>query len=182
MRCYATVIAWAHGQLAWIFRRRRRPLRTSRAAACSTRSVFSSALARSPSRARSFSQASRICPVIAAVSQAALTAKPEEEVTQAGVLRAGMRSLAAIEDPHRRGPADQLVPVRAFAQLPGQLGDGVVHSSIQQARCAQPASAQVSLAQCSRTSPCPSIAICQACSGTSRSAVRSRSPSTGPAE
>jgi hypothetical protein len=74
MRCHAAVIASAHGQEAWIFRRRRRPLRTSRAAACSTRrSVFGSALARSPSRASSFSQASRICPVFEAVSHAPLT-------------------------------------------------------------------------------------------------------------
>ena len=37
IRCHAAVIASAHGQLAWIFRRRRRPPRTRRAAACSTR-------------------------------------------------------------------------------------------------------------------------------------------------
>ena len=37
------------------------------------RSVFGSALARSPSRASSLSQASRICPVIEAVSHAPLT-------------------------------------------------------------------------------------------------------------
>jgi len=37
IRCHAVVIASAHGQVAWIFRRRRRPPRTSRAAACSTR-------------------------------------------------------------------------------------------------------------------------------------------------
>src|SRR5450755_2464079 len=40
-----------------------------------------------------------------------------------GQLRAGMRPLAAREDPHRRGPAAQLVPARAAAQQPGQLGD-----------------------------------------------------------
>ena len=34
-----------------------------------------------------------------------------------------MRPLPAGEDPHRRRPAVQLVPVRAFAQQPGQLGD-----------------------------------------------------------
>ena len=33
------------------------------------------------------------------------------------------RPLAAGEDPHRPGPAIQLVPVRAFAPQPGQLGD-----------------------------------------------------------
>ena len=37
MRCHAAVIASAHGQVAWIFRRRFRPPRTRRAAACSTR-------------------------------------------------------------------------------------------------------------------------------------------------
>ena len=37
IRCHAAVIASAHGQVAWIFRRRRRPPRTRRAAACSTR-------------------------------------------------------------------------------------------------------------------------------------------------
>jgi len=37
MRCHAAVIASAHGQVAWIFRRRFRPPRTSRAAAWSTR-------------------------------------------------------------------------------------------------------------------------------------------------
>ena len=37
MRCHAVVMAWAHGQDAWIFRYRRRPPRTSRAAACSSR-------------------------------------------------------------------------------------------------------------------------------------------------
>ena len=37
IRCHAVVIASAHGQVAWIFRRRFRPPRTSRAAACSTR-------------------------------------------------------------------------------------------------------------------------------------------------
>ena len=36
---------------------------------------------------------------------------------------AGLGPLAAGEDPHRPGPAFQLVPVRAFAQQPGQLGD-----------------------------------------------------------
>ena len=36
---------------------------------------------------------------------------------------AGVRALAAGEDPHRRGPVLQLVPVRAFTQQPGQLGD-----------------------------------------------------------
>jgi hypothetical protein len=53
MRCQAAAIAAAQGQVAWIFRRRRRPRRTSRAAACRTRSVLGSALARSPSRASS---------------------------------------------------------------------------------------------------------------------------------
>src|SRR5260370_36707781 len=37
MRCHAVVIASAHGHVAWIFRQRRRPPRTSRAAACRTR-------------------------------------------------------------------------------------------------------------------------------------------------
>ncbi len=37
IRCHAAVIASAQGQVAWIFRRRRRPPRTIRAAACSTR-------------------------------------------------------------------------------------------------------------------------------------------------
>ena len=37
IRCHAAVIASAHGQVAWIFRRRFRPPRTSRAAECSTR-------------------------------------------------------------------------------------------------------------------------------------------------
>ena len=36
-RCHAAVIASAHGQVAWIFRRRFRAPRTRRAAACSTR-------------------------------------------------------------------------------------------------------------------------------------------------
>jgi hypothetical protein len=40
-----------------------------------------------------------------------------------GQLCAGMRPLAAREDPHRRGPGLQLVPARAGAQQPGQLGD-----------------------------------------------------------
>src|SRR5258708_24983726 len=72
--CHAAVIASAHGQVAWIFRQRRPPPPPSPAAACSTRyrSVFGSALARSPSKARSLSQASRICPVIEAGSHAAL--------------------------------------------------------------------------------------------------------------
>src|SRR6266568_4104069 len=80
IRCHAAVIASAQGQVAWIFRRRRRPPRTIRAAACSTRyrSVFGSALARSPSRASSFSQASRMQAVIEAVSQAALILKSWE--------------------------------------------------------------------------------------------------------
>ena len=107
MRCHAAVIAWAHGQLAWIFRRRRRPPRTSRAAACSTRSQC---------------------------------------------LQLGFGQVA--------------VQRQEFQPVEQDL----------------PASAQVSPARRSRTSPCPSIAICQACSGTSRSAARSRSPSTGPAE
>ena len=34
-----------------------------------------------------------------------------------------MRPLPAGENPHRRRPAVQLVPVRAFAQQPGQLSD-----------------------------------------------------------
>jgi hypothetical protein len=37
MRCQAVVMASAHGQVAWIFSRRRRPPRTRWAAACSTR-------------------------------------------------------------------------------------------------------------------------------------------------
>ncbi len=37
MHCHAAVIASAHGQVAWIFRRRFRPPRTSRPAECSTR-------------------------------------------------------------------------------------------------------------------------------------------------
>lgn len=37
MHAQAVVMAWAHGQAAWIFRRRCRPPRTRRAAACSTR-------------------------------------------------------------------------------------------------------------------------------------------------
>ena len=39
-----------------------------------------------------------------------------------GQLRAGVRPLAAGEDPHGLGPALELVAVRPFAQ-PGQLGD-----------------------------------------------------------
>src|SRR5580704_10508007 len=83
MRCHAAVIASAHGQVAWIFRRRFRPPRTRRPAECSTRyrSVLGSALARSPSRARSLSQASRICPVIAAVSHAALIPKSKDVIS-----------------------------------------------------------------------------------------------------
>ena len=66
--------------------------------ASARRSVFGSARARSPSRARSLSQASRICPVIEAVSQAALIPKSREEVAQAGVF-------AGAERPRRgRGP------------------------------------------------------------------------------
>src|ERR1039458_3494679 len=87
IRCHAAVISSAHGQVAWIFRRRRRPPRTRRAAACSTgRSVLGSALARSPSRASSLSQASRICPVIEAVSHAALIPKSKEEMADSAVL------------------------------------------------------------------------------------------------
>ena len=88
MRCHAAVIASAQGQVAWIFRCAARPPRTSRAAACSTRyrSVFGSALARSPSRASSFSQASRMQAVIEAVSQAALILKSWEGKWPAGVL------------------------------------------------------------------------------------------------
>jgi hypothetical protein len=41
MRFHAVVIASAHGQVAWIFRRRRRPLHASRAAACRTRDAAS---------------------------------------------------------------------------------------------------------------------------------------------
>ena len=37
MRCHAVVIASAHGQVAWILRRRRRAPRTRRAAACRIR-------------------------------------------------------------------------------------------------------------------------------------------------
>ena len=65
-------------------------------------------------------------------------------------------------------------------EQPGQLSDAA--SSIQHARCAQPASAQASSARRSRTSPRESIAICHACSGTMRSAVFSRSPSAQPTE
>jgi hypothetical protein len=55
-------------------------------------------------------------------------------------------------------------------------------SSIQHARCAQDRFAQASSARRSRTSPRPSIAACQACSGTSRSAAFSRSASAHPTE
>jgi hypothetical protein len=72
MRCHAFVMASAQGQFAAILRRLRRPPCTRRAAVWRTlyRSVFGSAFARSPSKARSFSQASRIWAVIAAVSHA----------------------------------------------------------------------------------------------------------------
>ena len=40
-----------------------------------------------------------------------------------GQLRARVRAFAAGEDPHRLGPALELVAGRAFAQQPGQLGD-----------------------------------------------------------
>src|SRR5208282_4779061 len=40
-----------------------------------------------------------------------------------GQLGAGVRPLAAGEDPHRLRPAPELVAVRALAQQPGQLGD-----------------------------------------------------------
>jgi hypothetical protein len=96
-----------------------------------------------------------------------------------GELRARMRTLAAGEDPHRRRLAGQLVPVRAAAQQPGQLGDvGFFDPSRPGAR--RPASAQAPAARRSRTSPRPSMAICQAGSGTSRSAACSRSPGTQP--
>ena len=55
-------------------------------------------------------------------------------------------------------------------------------SSIQQARWVHRSSWQASSARRSRTSPRLSIAICQACCGTSRSAVFSRSPSAQPTE
>ena len=53
IRCHAAVIASAHGQLAWIFRRRRRPprTRTGRGIQHSVPQCFGSALARSPSSA-----------------------------------------------------------------------------------------------------------------------------------
>ena len=44
-------------------------------------------------------------------------------VLEQGQLGAGVGALAAGEDPHRLGPVLQLVPVRAFAQQPGELGD-----------------------------------------------------------
>jgi hypothetical protein len=64
-----------------------------------------SALARSPSRASSFSQVSRICPVIAAVSQAPVDGEVMgEEVAQPGVLAgaddildAGVRPVGGVE-------------------------------------------------------------------------------------
>ena len=40
-----------------------------------------------------------------------------------GQLRAGVRPLAAGEDPHRLRPALELIAVRALAQQPGQLRD-----------------------------------------------------------
>ena len=46
-----------------------------------------------------------------------------------------MRALAAGEDPHRPGPARQLVRARAFAQQPGQLG----HVRFLDPACAVPA-------------------------------------------
>src|SRR5450755_928528 len=100
IRCHAAVISSAHGQVAWIFRRRRRPPRTRRAAACSTgRSVLGSALARSPSRVSSLSQASRICPVIEAVSHAALIPKSKEEMADSAVLPGADRILDPGVDP-----------------------------------------------------------------------------------
>jgi hypothetical protein len=40
-----------------------------------------------------------------------------------GQLRAGVRPLAAGEDPHRRRPGGELIPGRFFAKQPGQLCD-----------------------------------------------------------
>jgi hypothetical protein len=40
-----------------------------------------------------------------------------------GQLRSGVRPFPAGEDPHRGGPAGELIPGRAFAQQRGQLGD-----------------------------------------------------------
>jgi hypothetical protein len=73
MRCQAVVIASAHGHDAAIFRSFRRPPWTRRAAACRIRSVLGSALARSLSRASSFSQASRMAAIMDAASHAWLT-------------------------------------------------------------------------------------------------------------
>ena len=58
-----------------IFSRRRRPPRTSFPAACRTRKVFGSALARSPSRAMSRSQDSKAAAIKAAASHAEFIAK-----------------------------------------------------------------------------------------------------------
>src|ERR1019366_7009459 len=63
------------------------------------RSVWGSALARSPSRASSLSQASRICPVIEAVSHAALIPKSKEEMADSAVLPGADRILDPGVDP-----------------------------------------------------------------------------------
>jgi len=92
----------------------------------------------------------------------------------------GRWPLTTGEDPHRRGPGDQLSPAWSFTQQRCQLSD--VRFVDPALRCEQRRSAQVPSVRCSRTSPRPSMAICQAGSETRRSAARSRSPSTQPTE
>ena len=51
------------------------------------------------------------------------TVAPAAGGLEQGQLRAGVRPLAAGEDPHGRGPALELVAAGSLAQQPGQLGD-----------------------------------------------------------
>ena len=98
-----------------------------------------------------------------------------------GELRAGMRTLAAGEDPHRLRPGLQLVPARALAQQPGQLGDVRFFDPARPVRAACIVPAGVIGAAFADLAAAIDRGLPRV-SGTSRSAAFSRSPSAQPTE
>ena len=235
MRCHAAVMAPAHGQVAWILRWRRRPPRTSRAAACSTRyrSVFRLGFGQVAVQGQQFQPGEQDLPghrggqpggvdrevMGGEVAQAGVLAGADGVLDpcvnavggvdvgslahpalgvrgpagdpqgvppavcglEQGELRAGMRPLAAGEDPHSGGPAR---PAGRRAARGGAARSapsrGLLRSSRPGARSTGPGRRRRHGARGPHRGHRWRSAT--ASSGTSRSAARSRSPSTQPTE
>jgi hypothetical protein len=135
MRCQAVVIAAAHGHDAAIFR-------MAAIIAAASHALFPVAGGRQMPQAGVLAGADHLLDAgvdaVRGVDVGAVPAPafggsgrvccpqavpPAVAGPEQGRLGARMRPLAAREDAHGHGPGGKLVPGRAFAQQPGQLGD-----------------------------------------------------------